>query len=339
LNVQEGEFFTIVGPSGSGKSTLLNMLTGTSSPTTGHIKIRGEDVTALPPEKRPTSMVFQNLALFPHMSVGENIAFPLEVRGVNKTERKEKALELMEQLHLPKDFHDKQISQCSGGEKQRVAIARALANDSDIVFFDEPLSAIDYRLRKTLEVELMEVHRATGKTFIYVTHSLEEAMTMSDRLTIMRNGKIVQTGTASEIYNSPINEFVAQFLGEINAFDVTAVNNSRGLLNMECKDPDIKISTRSEEKMKTGATARLVVRPENMFFVDKVSEIKNTLEVRIKHRLVLGSRVQFEAYAGTKRILIEEQSKVDLRNTKIPVQAGDLVTVGWNIDGGILVYA
>ncbi len=337
LSVREGEFFTIVGPSGSGKSTLLNMLTGTSRPSSGYIEIRGQDVTSLPPEKRPTAMVFQNLALFPHMSVGENIGFPMEVRKVAKVERRKRVLELMEQLHLPESYYGKGIGQCSGGERQRVAIARALANDADIVFFDEPLSAIDYRLRKTLEVELMDVHRATGKTFIYVTHSLEEAMTMSDRLTIMREGKIVQTGTAKEIYNAPANEFVAQFLGEINLFDVTVTGQEKGKLQLECADPSASFAAISKAPIKAGQQRKLVVRPENMTIVKNGGISDNLITAKIAHRLVLGSRIQYEAFAGEKRILIEELSKVELEDATPDFSAGDVVQVGWSADGGILV--
>lgn len=272
LAVNEGEFFTIVGPSGSGKSTLLNMLTGTAAASEGRIEIKGRDVTSDSPERRPTSMVFQNLALFPHMCVGENIAFPLEVRGVPKPERKARALALLRQLRLPEDFHDKAVSACSGGERQRVAIARALANDSEIIFFDEPLSAIDYRLRKTLEVELMEIHRETGKTFVYVTHSLEEAMTMSHRLAIMRSGRIVQTGTAHEIYNMPTNEFVAQFLGEINVFDVSVLEPRGGRFVLKSDDPDARFLSLNGSGFEVGQRARLIVRPENLI-IDRKSVV------------------------------------------------------------------
>lgn len=337
LSVRDGEFFTIVGPSGSGKSTLLNMLTGTSRPSAGKIEIQGQDVTSLPPEKRPTAMVFQNLALFPHMSVGENIGFAMEVRKVSKPDRRKRVLELMEQLHLPANYFDKGIGQCSGGERQRVAIARALANESDIVFFDEPLSAIDYRLRKTLEVELMDVHRATGKTFIYVTHSLEEAMIMSDRLTIMREGKIVQTGTAKEIYNAPANEFVAQFLGEINLFDVTVKGQDKGTIELECAVPKGNFAAILNVPIETGQRRKLVVRPENMIIVKDGKAPDNVIEAKIAHRLVFGSRIQYEAFSGDKRILIEELSKVELEDATPDFKAGDLVQVGWNADGGILV--
>ncbi len=337
LSIFKGEFFTIVGPSGSGKSTLLGMLTGTVEPTSGQILINDRDVTHLSPEKRPTAMVFQSLALFPHMSVGENIGFSLEVRKVPKDIRNQRVLELMDQLHLPRNFIDKQISQCSGGEKQRVAIARVLAHDPEILFFDEPLSAIDYRLRKTLEVELMEIHRATGKTFVYVTHSLEEAMTMSDRLTIMRDGRVVQTGTAQTIYASPANEFVAQFLGEVNVFAVRVVANSGGTLKLESTETGDKFKVRTTDNFCTATSARLVVRPENMSILSKGEKADNVIEVEITHRLMLGSRVQYHGVHNGRKFLIEQLSKVGSNSIATEVTPGAKVRVGWSADGGILV--
>ncbi|HWA49141.1 MAG TPA: ABC transporter ATP-binding protein, partial [Dongiaceae bacterium] len=195
LSVGEGEFFTIVGPSGSGKTTVLRMLAGLESPSTGDILLRGQRINDVPANKRPTCMVFQSLALFPHRTVGENIEFPLKIRDVPANERKTRALQLMAQLRLPEDYYGKNVTKCSGGERQRVALARALAYNPDILFFDEPLSAIDYKLRKTLEKELKDIHRETGKTFVYITHSLEEAMVMSDRIGVMRLGHLVQVGT------------------------------------------------------------------------------------------------------------------------------------------------
>ena len=188
LDIQEGEFFTIVGPSGSGKTTLLRMLGGLEKPTAGDIYLRDERVNQVPANRRPTCMVFQSLALFNHKTVGQNIEFSLKMRGESRRARRERGLSLMNVVQLPEDYYDKSVTKCSGGERQRVALARALASDPDILFFDEPLSAIDYRLRKLLEVELKDLHRTTGKTFVYITHSLEEAMVMSDRIGIMQEG-------------------------------------------------------------------------------------------------------------------------------------------------------
>ncbi|RVT81535.1 ABC transporter ATP-binding protein [Rhodobacteraceae bacterium CCMM004] len=220
LDIREGEFFTVVGPSGSGKTTLLRILAGLDRPTAGTLHLRGRDIAGLPPNKRPTAMVFQSLALFDHRSVGENVAFALKMRGVGAEARRTKALELLDLVRLPRDYHDRPVTQCSGGERQRVALARALASDPEILFFDEPLSALDYRLRKTLEVELRDLQKRTGRTFVYITHSLEEAMVMSDRIGIMRDGRLVQVGDPATIYGRPRDRFVARFMGEVNVFEI-----------------------------------------------------------------------------------------------------------------------
>jgi spermidine/putrescine transport system ATP-binding protein len=184
----EGEFFTIVGPSGSGKTTLVRILAGMESASSGDILLGGKRINDIPANRRPTCMVFQSLALFPHRTVGENIEFAMKIRGVDRPTRRSRALELMRQLRLPESYYSRSVQKCSGGERQRVALARALAFNPEILFFDEPLSAIDYKLRKTLEKELKDIHRETGKTFVYITHSLEEAMVMSDRIGVMRAG-------------------------------------------------------------------------------------------------------------------------------------------------------
>ena len=220
LDIHESEFFTLVGPSGSGKTTMIRMLVGMEQPTRGEIRLNGQLLNHVPANRRPTCMVFQDLALFPHKSVGENIEFPLKIAGAAPSARRERATALLRQLRLPVDYYDKGVNQCSGGERQRVALARALAFDPQILFFDEPLASLDFRLRKTLEKELKDIHRETGKTFVYITHSLEEAMVMSDRIGIMKDGMLVQIGTPYEIYNRPVNKFVAQFMGEVNTLEV-----------------------------------------------------------------------------------------------------------------------
>jgi len=211
LDVLEGEFLTIVGPSGSGKTTMLRMLAGMEAPSSGNITLRGEAINNLPAQRRPTCLVFQSLALFPHKTVGENIEFPLKVKKVPKAERRARALGLLRMLRLPENYYDKNVMKCSGGERQRVALARAFAYDPDVLLFDEPLSALDYKLKKVLEKELKDLHRESGKTFIYITHSLEEAMVMSDRIAVMRSGQIIQVGSPEEIYAHPADEFVDIF--------------------------------------------------------------------------------------------------------------------------------
>lgn len=286
LSIPEGEFFTIVGPSGSGKSTLIRILAGLEAPDAGRVRLRGADITAMPANRRPTCMVFQSLALFNHMSVGDNIGFSLKMRGIAAGDRRRRIEELLDLVRLPQDFLGKPVTQCSGGERQRVALARALASDPQILFFDEPLSAIDYRLRKILEVEMKDLHRRTGKTFIYITHSLEEAMVMSDRIAIMRDGAIVQVGPPQEIYARPVSRFVAEFMGEVNILPVGAG----------------QVAGQPVEGLDDGW---LVVRPEALRPLSKGADADISFEARVQSDYMLGSRTQFHLETLDRTLVAE----------------------------------
>jgi spermidine/putrescine transport system ATP-binding protein len=328
LAIDEGEFFTIVGPSGSGKTTLIRMLAGLEEPSDGDILLRGERINETPANRRPTCMVFQSLALFPHRTVGQSIEFPLKMRGVPPVERKNRAHELMRQLRLPEDFYKKQVSQCSGGERQRIALARALAFNPEILFFDEPLSAIDFRLRKTLEKELKDIHRETGKTFVYITHSLEEAMVMSDRIGIMRAGELVQVGAPDEIYSRPANRFVSEFMGEVNVLEVR--QNGSGL---HC--PAIGASFAgpasngfAPDDFKEGF---LVIRPEYLRFLGPGESAENQVEGVLYNEYALGSRIQYQIRVGEQVFLVEK-----LREQRYGGKLDDKVTIGWDARDSVL---
>ncbi len=293
LDIEDGEFFTIVGPSGSGKSTLVRILAGLETADAGSLALRGEDITKLPANRRPTAMVFQSLALFDHRSVGENIEFALKMKGVDSATRKARAMELLALVRLPESYYERAVTQCSGGERQRIAMARALASDPEILFFDEPLSALDYRLRKTLEVELKELHQRTGKTFVYITHSLEEAMIMSDRIAIMREGRFVQLGTPRGIYQQPVNRFVAEFMGEVNILAIEGSGADARYAGLDCAAPE-----------PGGAYA--VLRPEELR-LDSGEAGTDTVrfDAFIDQRLLLGSRVQYHLHVGDLRLIAE----------------------------------
>ncbi|MEM7022239.1 MAG: ABC transporter ATP-binding protein [Pseudomonadota bacterium] len=287
LDIPEGEFLTIVGPSGSGKSTLVRMLAGLDRPDRGDILLRGVSITDVPANRRPSCMVFQSLGLFNHKTVGDNIAFALKMRGVDRATRRARAQELMRLVRLPTDYQDRQVTQCSGGERQRVALARALASDPEILFFDEPLSAIDYRLRKILEMEMKDLHRETGKTFIYITHSLEEAMVMSDRVAIMRSGRLVQIGPPLEIYQRPRSRFVAAFMGEVNILTIEPREDRLVLAELGVAMP---AGPRDERE-----GGYLVLRPEHLRLLEDGEPAPVAFEAEIFNDYILGSRTQFHA--------------------------------------------
>ena len=326
LKVKKNEFFTLVGPSGSGKTTILKMLAGMDQPTSGDILLDKESISELPPDKRPTCMVFQFLALFPHMTVGQNIEFPMRVNGVSREKCYEQTSKLMQLVHLPEDYYNKNVMKCSGGERQRVAIARALAYDSEIILFDEPLSAIDAKLRKTLQKDLKELHRRSGKTFIYITHSLEEAMFMSDRVGVLCNGELKQVGTPEEIYAHPVSRFVAEFIGDVNIFDV-------------CITPDGMWKSSALPKMKLSVTntdnnikGYIIVRPESLKLIKDGVTADNIVECKILNQFSLGSRSQFQLSFGRKEITLElPRSEVQ------EIGEREVISIGWNAEDAIFV--
>ena len=328
LKISEGEFFTLVGPSGSGKTTMIRLLVGMDQPTNGDILLKGQVLNNVPANKRPTCMVFQSLALFPHKSVGGNIEFPMKIAGVAPAKRRERAEQLLRQLRLPLDYYSKGVNQCSGGERQRVALARALAFDPEILFFDEPLSALDFRLRKTLEKELKDIHRETGKTFVYITHSLEEAMVMSDRIAIMRDGGIVQTGTPAEIYNNPVNKFVAQFMGEVNTLEVEAVGTSQVIDKVGGRKFEV---TSLPEGFKSGF---LIIRPEVTKIGPEAEQTVNKIAGTLYNDYALGSRIQYQIRSenDSEHWLVER-----LQDEPFTAPAGTEVTLGWRPEDSILV--
>ena len=261
VDIRENEFFTLLGPSGCGKTTLLRMIAGFTYPTDGEIKLYGEDIAALPPFRRPVNTVFQNYALFPHMTVGENIAFGLEMLDRPKAEiarRVEEMLALVKMGHLK----DRKTAQISGGQQQRVALARALAPQPKVLLLDEPLSALDYKLRKDMQIELKRLQTETGITFIFVTHDQEEALTMSDRIAVMSAGKILQVGGPRDIYDRPAERFVAEFIGETNFLkaDVAAVSGEKADVVLP---GGTRVSARLPEGFSPNGMVTVVTRPEH----------------------------------------------------------------------------
>lgn len=226
LEVKKGEFVTFLGPSGCGKTTILRMIGGFELPTSGEILLNGEDISILPPNKRPINTVFQKYALFPHLNVYDNVAFGLKLKKMPKKEQDEKVRHALEIVDL-EGFEKRSIQTLSGGQQQRIAIARAIVNEPELLLLDEPLSALDYKMRKEMQLELKNMHKKLGITFIFVTHDQEEALTMSDKIVVMADGEIQQVGTPEEIYNEPSNLFVADFIGESNIFKGRMVDKKK----------------------------------------------------------------------------------------------------------------
>jgi spermidine/putrescine transport system ATP-binding protein len=276
VSIRENEFFTLLGPSGCGKTTLLRLIAGFDYPTEGEILLYGEDIAPLPPFKRPVNTVFQNYALFPHMSVGDNIGFGLQMLGKPKAEVEARVSAMLKLVQM-EALKNRRTSQISGGQQQRVALARALAPQPKVLLLDEPLSALDYKLRKEMQIELKRLQHETGITFIFVTHDQEEALTMSDRLAVMSSGKILQVGTPWDIYDKPAERFVADFIGETN-FLTAAVD---GIADGKAKvtlGSGAKISATMAEGFLPNGRATVVVRPEHARLTKGPADLAGTVE-------------------------------------------------------------
>ncbi|GMO25584.1 MAG: ABC transporter ATP-binding protein [Termitinemataceae bacterium] len=269
LEIKQGEFFSLLGPSGCGKTTLLRCIAGFETPDEGEILFSGNDVVGLPPNERQSNTVFQNYALFPHLSVFENVAFPIKLRQFDKTLITDKVMKYLSLVQLEAHAH-KMPNQLSGGQKQRVAIARALINEPRVLLLDEPLSALDAKLRQHMLIELDEIHDKVGITFIYVTHDQTEALSVSDRIAVMNKGDVLQVGTPYEIYESPATNFVANFIGETNLFDgiiksVESFDRTEHELMTELEVPVFgKIKVTTVDDVKVGDKVSWTIRPEKI---------------------------------------------------------------------------
>jgi spermidine/putrescine transport system ATP-binding protein len=261
LTIRAGEFFSFLGPSGCGKTTLLRLISGFMEPTEGAIRIGGQDMRGIGPNKRPTALIFQNLALFALMTVAENIGFGLEVRGVKPAERRRRVQQLLDLVALP-DAAAKKVTELSGGQRQRIAIARALAVEPAVLLLDEPLSALDLKLRQHMRAELRAIQQRTGVTFIYITHDQGEALTMSDRIGVMAHGVLEQVGDGPAVYDNPATAFVASFVGEANVFSGAVADATPDRAAVET--PAGRLVGRNPRGLKPGDRAMVFVRPERL---------------------------------------------------------------------------
>ncbi len=315
VTIRQNEFFTLLGPSGCGKTTLLRAIAGFEHPTQGRILLEGADISALPPYQRPVNTVFQSYALFPHMTVAGNIGFGLEMLGKPKAEI-ERTVDDMLRLVKMTELKNRQTSQISGGQQQRVALARALAPHPRVLLLDEPLSALDLKLRKEMQIELKRLQHETGITFIFVTHDQEEALTMSDRVAVMNNGQILQVGPPREIYDHPAERFVANFIGDTNflTVDLISVSNSEAQVRL----PSGRSVTAA---LSTGETPEgpvtVVIRPEHVRVTKANSEAALTGELR--NIVYIGTDTQYHLQLpGDTPFIVREQNQRDSRENYQP---------------------
>ena len=309
LTVKRGEFVTFLGPSGCGKTTTLRMIAGFDKPTEGELLLNGKDIRDLPPNKRPINTVFQRYALFPHLNVFDNIAFGLKLKKLAKAEIVKKVKKALEMVDL-EGFEDRTISTLSGGQQQRIAIARAIVNEPEILLLDEPLGALDLKMRKEMQLELKSMHQKLGITFIYVTHDQEEALTMSDKIVVMSEGKIQQTGTPEDIYNEPKNAFVADFIGESNIFNGIMTGKYRVRFcgaEFECVDD-----------VEHGTMIDAVVRPEDIIIT---TPEKGNITGKVTSVVFKGVHYEITVLSGKNELVIQSTRKA---------QVG--ATVGLNIE-------
>jgi spermidine/putrescine transport system ATP-binding protein len=350
LRVESGEFLTLLGPSGCGKTTLLRCIDGFETPTDGAVYIKDEDVTHVPPFERNTSMVFQSYALFPHMTVGENVAFGLQMQGVDESgeagrggvgrslkrlvsrgtneEIESRVEEMLELVELP-GTKDRQVSELSGGQQQRIALARALITEPAVLLLDEPLGALDLKLRQNMQVELKNLQEELNTTFVYVTHDQEEALTMSDQIAVMNDGHVEQLGTATEIYEEPATEFVADFIGETNLVRGDYSETAEGA-TIRRNGRSYRVPTNPE----AGSTAGFAVRPEKIRIGDEAVGLDNSFEGEIVEEIYKGNLGKFVV-----RLDDGEQFTIDMqiRDQGSYLQPGETIQIGWAAENSVVL--
>jgi len=291
LGIRSGEFFTLLGPSGCGKTTTLRLIGGFEVPSSGEVHIQGKPMSGVPPYRRPVNIVFQNYALFPHLTVAQNIAFGPTVKRVPRAERERRVREALELVRLP-GLGDRKPSQLSGGQQQRVALARALVNDPAVLLLDEPLGALDLKLRKQMQIELKHLQQQVGITFIYVTHDQEEALTMSDRIAVMNNGQVLQVGDPVTVYEKPATQFVADFIGESNFLQgtVDSVSGERVQVVIGESRVDAEVNGAS---LSPGQQVTLTVRPEKLNLVRPEEAGDAALAGVVRETVYIGTDTRF----------------------------------------------
>jgi len=325
INIKKGEFFSLLGPSGCGKTTTLRIIAGLEDATSGSIILGGKDVTGIPAYRRDVNTVFQDYAIFPHMSVYDNIYFPLKMRKISKREARPKIERILKLVSMDSLGH-RYSHQLSGGQRQRIALARSLVNEPQALLLDEPLGALDFKLRIAMQTALKDIQKDLGMTFVYVTHDQTEAITMSDRIAVMRDGIAHQIGTPDEIYNKPATPFVASFIGEMNFLEGKVVKSTSSEIEVKiskfiihCKNNEYKIST--------GDDVLLCVRPEKIY-INSIKKLPNEIEAKITRIVFRGDNYEITTAFDNVEICLVVQYKDWDKSFKL----NDVMKVGWEIE-------
>lgn len=327
IDVPRGEFLTMLGPSGSGKTTSLMMLAGFETATKGNIYLNGKAINDVAPHKRGIGMVFQNYALFPHMTVAENLAFPLKVRNMNSSDIETRVKRALDMVELG-SFGNRRPAQLSGGQQQRVAVARALVFEPDLILMDEPLGALDKNLREQMQYEIKHIHERLGVTVVYVTHDQSEALTMSNRIAVFNDGVIQQLAPPSELYEKPINSFVAQFIGENNKLNGTVLSSQDGTCQVTLSTGEV-VKALDVNTDKAGMSSTLSLRPERVFINPDGEQYDNMFSGKVEEIIYLGDhkRVRMNV-CGHNDFIIKVPNSTDKRG----IQVGETVPIGWSVD-------
>ena len=336
MGIRHKEFFSMLGPSGCGKTTCLRMIAGFEQPTMGEVLISGKAAGTLPPFQRNVNTVFQSYALFPHMTVEQNVAFGLEMKGVDKNDIKKRVGDALEMVRLPQ-MAKRYPKQMSGGQQQRIALARALVNRPQVLLLDEPLGALDAKLRKEMQIELKTLQKEVGITFIFVTHDQEEALTMSDRIAVFSKGKVLQIGTPLEIYERPTHRFVADFIGETNFLEgkLKEINGEHGLVMIDGDKPFVG---RMNCKAKPGDAVTLSVRPEKVQLLDKMPDNHtNAYEVVIQSVGYVGSDTRIIVSLGTTQLDVWEQNSISTLDPNYFFRPGEKAYLTFRPDNALVL--
>ena len=326
LEIEEGEFLTLLGPSGCGKTTTLRLVAGFIEPTQGTIYLGNDDVTFVPPQKREIGMVFQDYALFPHMTITDNIGFGLKERGASKEETRKRVGELLDLIHLP-DVGERYPAELSGGQAQRVAVARAVAYAPRVLLMDEPLGALDLKLRESMQIELRRIQQELKITTVYVTHDQGEAMNMSDRITVMNLGVIEQMGSAEDIYNTPQSKFVADFIGSINFLPAKIVGEEGEWAVAETVGTTVKVP-KSDASSASGEVS-IALRPERLELVTNGGDGMNIVPGKVSNKIFNGNLMRIFVDVGASDPVVIELPPEDVRS-----DMGESVNIGWAPQNG-----